>query len=480
MDCSVCCETLRKSKTVNCGSCEYTACTSCVQRFILDTPTNVHCMSCKIPWDREVLESKFTKTFLNGPLKAHRQEILFEVEKGLMPDTQPAAEIAKVIMAMEDKRKEMNLELKNIKFALQEIQFVNDLETLTARKNLKTRMLTLKQELIFITEAKRMMSRPGVTHAGQEEARRTFIKPCPSADCRGFLSTAWKCGLCDIKVCSKCHDIKQDNITQDNDDNNVHVCSPENIATVEALAKDSKPCPKCGTVIQRIEGCSQMFHTPLWGGCGAVFDWNTLRLQSETTGIHNPHWYEYQRIINGGNVPRQAGDIPCGGIPRLQDLERSVTSVAGKSSPVTNKVYAMHRGYTHNQYVVLPAYRVNIVDDNRDLRIKYLVNTITETHFKKMIQQRDKARDKKAHIGGILQMYQAAIGDILMRIGGAQRDPQFNGLETITNILAESDALINYTNECLSKAATLYSCVKLYINKINYCVLTEKKPATKK
>ena len=27
--------------------------------------------------------------------------------------------------------------------------------------------------------------------------RKAFIKRCPADDCRGFLSSQWKCGLCE-------------------------------------------------------------------------------------------------------------------------------------------------------------------------------------------------------------------------------------------------------------------------------------------
>ena len=37
-----------------------------------------------------------------------------------------------------------------------------------------------------------------------DEKKNEFIRPCPHPDCRGFLSTQLKCGLCEKYGCSSC------------------------------------------------------------------------------------------------------------------------------------------------------------------------------------------------------------------------------------------------------------------------------------
>jgi hypothetical protein len=88
--------------------------------------------------------------------------------------------------------------------------------------------------------------------------KRTFVKACPVTDCRGFLSTQWKCGICDVKVCHKCHDPM---VIEP------HVCDADKMASVKLIAAESKPCPKCGTAISRTYGCFAK-DTPilLWNG----------------------------------------------------------------------------------------------------------------------------------------------------------------------------------------------------------------------
>lgn len=211
----------------------------------------------------------------------------------------------------------------------------------------------------------------------------------------------------------------------------------------------------------------------LCGGCGAVFDWNTLRLHTGgNEQIHNPHWYEYQRRLNGGNAPRNIGDVQCGGIPDVHRLERKATSLYFKDKePVPNtslsKLYAVHRGYNHNQYTILPLYNVNMVADNRGLRVEFLLKRITEAKFKQQLQMREKAREKKNHIGQILRMYQTAVVDVLMRLTVCENK------EAFAATLKEIDGLVEYTNESLAKAAEIYVCVKPYID-AKYIFTTKK------
>ena len=93
----------------------------------------------------------------------------------------------------------------------------------------------------------------------------TFIRKCPSDGCEGFLSSAWKCGVCDIWACAKCFEEK--GYEKDAE----HTCKADDLASAELIKKETKGCPSCGTRIFKISGCDQMWCT----ACHIAFSWRT-------------------------------------------------------------------------------------------------------------------------------------------------------------------------------------------------------------
>ena len=92
--CDVCCEKFNKihHKKVECPFCDLKSCRSCSQRYILESFQDPHCMGCKTIWNREFVDSFCTKYFRNTELRRHREKVLFEREKALMPQSQKEVE----------------------------------------------------------------------------------------------------------------------------------------------------------------------------------------------------------------------------------------------------------------------------------------------------------------------------------------------------------------------------------------------------
>lgn len=102
-----------------------------------------------------------------------------------------------------------------------------------------------------------------------------------------------------------------------------HVCNPDNLASAKLIDAETRACPKCGARVYKISGCNQMFCT----ACNdCAFDWVTGRVE---TVIHNPHYYEFQRQLNGGQAPRVPGDILCG-----REIDHTTTTVISNLFPV--------------------------------------------------------------------------------------------------------------------------------------------------
>jgi hypothetical protein len=426
MSCPICCEnfTAAKRKAVKCPFCPGAACVECCQKYILDSGTvDAACMSCKTPWNREFLALNFTNAFISRDYKSHREQVLFEREYALLPASQHMVEHWRRAQTLRE-------EIPGIKTRIAELK--RELEDLTNRRN------RFSNELhIIMTHEYRRGAAAG-TGADTAE-RRKFIKACPAENCRGFLSTAWKCGTCDVRVCPDCHVIK----VADED----HECNPADVATALLLSRDTKSCPSCATMITKIDGCDQMFCTQ----CHTAFSWRTGAIEKGT--IHNPHFYEWQRRQNGGVAPRVPGDMPggnnaCagGGLMPLYMIE---INPIFKENPhdLKNALRRAHRLVSHTHNVTVPMYR-NARVDNADLRLYYLVEGITEKEWKQKLQQREKKAMRNDEARQILEAF--------VEVGNIFFGDLFGQRATAAEVAKRFEDLIAYSNEALEKAEKLF------------------------
>jgi len=183
---------------------------------------------CAKEWSRKFLRENFTNVFLITKYKEHLEDVLFDQEKALLPATQPLV------------------------------------EERIARRGLEKQIRDLTLLIDDLYKQKRDLERQihhGIVSVSEEKERARFVRQCPANGCRGFLSTQWKCGICEQWSCPECHELKGPNRDC------AHTCDPNNVETAKLLAKDSKPCPKCQSLIFKIDGCFAS-DTPvlLWDG----------------------------------------------------------------------------------------------------------------------------------------------------------------------------------------------------------------------
>ena len=404
-ECPVCCEKFSSKVRiqVDCNYCKFACCRQCVQRYLTEITNDPHCMQCKNAWNREFVDAACTKTFRNHTLKTHRENLLFEREKCFLPDAQ-------VILAH---RKES--------------------DRLVAEYNEKIHALTNEIHNLHVR-----IQRVRTTEVPSE--RRKFVRKCPVTACRGFLSSQWKCEVCENKICKECNEIKDD------DD---HACKPENVETMKLLSKDTKSCPKCGTMIFKISGCAQMWCPD----CHTAFNWNTRAIEMGV--IHNPHFFDFQRL--GGGLARNPGDIPCGGIPNLNDLYAACNisryTYRNTIPPESKFVFDFCRAVIHVEQVEMVR---EPVDNSLELRIKYLSNTLGDEEYKSILQKNEKAREKRRDVNNILTMLVHTGSDILRQF--VTKQLSVDQLRDITT------NLVKYTNTTLSDISKRYSCVVPLIN----------------
>lgn len=431
--CNVCVNEYTKllRKKVTCPYCNYDACSTCIQQYLLSTPETPHCMSCRKAWSRNFLVDSFTAKFVNSTYKTHRENVLFELEKSLMPSTQD--EVVRVI-----EHRKINREIIGLQATIGvldgELRHIHN-ETLEQKEmscNLRRQIFDLQMK-IEVLQFK--MS----TNSRRQTEKKQFIRACPAENCKGFLSTQWKCGICDRYTCKECNELKDEN----------HTCKPENIETAKLLRSDSKPCPSCAAIIFKIDGCDQMFCT----ACHTAFSWRTGRIETGT--VHNPHYYEYMR--SRGALNRQVGDVQCGGLPDVYTLSRKITDV-NERARITN----FHREILHFQLVEMNRYtNINNMNQHRNLeyRVKYMLNEMTEADFKQKIQQVDKDLNKRLEIGQVATTFIQVMSDLLNRLNTDRNVTAFNN---------ECEEAIAYFNNLFYNIAKSYNCTVPYITRNKY------------
>ncbi len=250
--------------------------------------------------------------------------------------------------------------------------------------NLKLNNIQYLQLLTDKNENKQLISKlKGIEDNSQKKEKKKFIQKCGFEGCRGFLSQAWKCGVCNHTTCSKCFEIK----------NEEHICDENTLKTAQLIKKETKNCPSCATTIYKISGCDQMWCT----NCNVAFSWKTG--QKVNGVIHNPHYFEWKK--KQGERIRQPGEVVCGGLPNQGDIWSLLRYFITQESE-RNKVVNLFRGTRHIQNVILRDLRRKCNgsenDQNEELRIKYLINKINEKQFKSTLMRRDKAIHKATSV----------------------------------------------------------------------------------
>lgn len=460
--CNICCEKFNKSSRacVECMYCQFPACRECCKTYIISEPV-AKCMNsaCDKEWTRKFLRDSFSATFINRELKAWRENLLFEREKALLPATQIYAEaryriraIDKEISAIDNdaitalinKKLELKQELYDIDVAI---------GALFGQKR------QLKQERDRLWRDPTTLNAAGGGGAPEVEERRQFMQPCSVDDCRGYLSTQWKCGLCSTWACPDCHEV----IGQSKDAE--HTCDPNNVETARVLKKETKPCPKCSAAIFKIDGCDQIWCTQ----CHTAFSWKTGKLE---TKIHNPHYYEWLRNTQG-SVPRDPLDVPvCEDGITLESMLRQFRELrrhkvmlrdqGGKYEAVYDKLMTFIQNIIHLQQAEIRVAN-NYEWRNRELRVSFLLNEIDEDQLKMRLQQADKKFSKQRDCQTVYEMVVAASTDILRRFLRQVMRAVGTYQEVDTSILDEMTALSKYANECLVEAQYVYGGdVKLF------------------
>ncbi len=301
-ECIICCENfnLTTRKKIKCNFCDVEICLKCNKRYLLELNGNEHCMSCKNKWDIKYLKELFPKKFLTKDMVVVKKKFLFDNERSRFPDTMPFVINYLKIPDMEKEILEKNKiarkyidEYYNLRGKgnqiwkeYKEVIALRDYEIDSIQKEIyhtqSQNLLKERRKLDMLTSEtinnhwkenrgtwniKRNIIRfkkalPGLNGEDvQERQKRKFVQKCQKEGCRGFLSSQWKCGICEEWTCKDCLEVIGP------DKNVEHVCKKENLETAKMIKKETRPCPKCATPIFKISGCFvKGTHIMMWNG----------------------------------------------------------------------------------------------------------------------------------------------------------------------------------------------------------------------
>lgn len=407
-ECPICFDEFNNKKKlkITCG-CTYSVCLECAKECLMQIEKEPHCIHCKRAWNRDFLYSNIGSTFINGKYKKYRKQLLFELEKTRLPLTMEKIPNINKIKKLENQSQTIREQIKNLREQMKALQQHD--------YNIRIEIWHIRNDQIN--------GNGDEDAASATKERKRFIRPCPAEGCRGFLSTAYKCELCETKVCAKCFEIKSSDADVE------HVCDENNVKNADAIRKETKPCPQCGIPIFKISGCDQMWCTQ----CNIAFSWKSGRV--ETGVIHNPHYYDFMR--KQGTAIQNPGAHLCGGVMDhiqrariLNLLDRIVyRNPENQIKFLTNSEFVLPlniiplmgvryllpssiishytRMYNHIFQTIIDPIRIFLRNNNpnEDLRMRYLQNEIDEARFKTLLMTRDNQIEKKRAMLQVLELF---------------------------------------------------------------------------
>jgi len=260
----------------------------------------------------------------------------------------------------------------------------------------------------------------------KQESVYEFTFKCPYPTCLGYVSQG-KCGLCNRDCCTQCLcPLGQD-----------HKCDPSNLSTAKLIKSDTKPCPKCKTLIHKISGCYQMWCTQ----CHTAFHWRTGEIC--TGRLHNPHYIQW--------VSEGKEDVE----DQKEDFKNTYLYVALCLAPFREKDNFFAK-LLQCIYHILDVERDNYQANGKDaaylkLRVKYLANEIDEKKWISEIRTFEKKQFKKQHIWHILEMFVSISGNT---ISNMLASPQY--ITNINEVIKLVISILTYSIDQIKEVCKLF------------------------
>lgn len=408
IDCEVCCESV--IIIVTCPYCKYNSCLVCFDKFLQTCKDVVPtCMNCNKNLSTSFLYRTSVKLYNN--FQEYRASLIFNREKGLLPQSQEKAKKMKTVEEFKNMDKELADQIREYQ------QKINELRECRAELSL---------------EIKRLQDPNDVK--AQDKAKK-FQGLCPYPDCKGTIlySTEHRkyfCGLCDKIVCRTCRQIYH------NGD-----CKEEDIQLAKIML-ECKQCPGCQVPVNKISGCPQIFCTC----CRVFFDWDTLQI-TNPEHKHNPDYIEMKNRL-GDVVDRPLADH-CGNVDYDSFRRKFRHLLKPEDYKMLEQAFIL-RGHIEDN--VLPKYQAEEynIQTYEAYRIKYLTNETDDSKWAAYIKKKEKEREKKREYYNVLRSFSDLSREIFNSMYESTHWPDF------AKFVIQIPELREYTNECFSNLKKIF------------------------
>jgi hypothetical protein len=469
-------------------------------------------MNCPFLFTKRFLCEHFPKTFLDGEYRDMRSEVLFSLEKSRLPESMVEANmIQRKNRYATEYQKARDLSADVLNRIQQEIveKFPGNDHDEEDVERIENYNLLLKSKYaveLFAPETwshllANITERLRVLKYGEGATRKKVdgdqvVARCPKINCNGYVTAkAWRCGICNNKICASCHKSKLEDTNEIDENGNIsskvdkdHVCDPNEVASVKMLASETKPCPKCALPIIKVAGCDQMWATC----CNIAFNWRTGAIIRDKATFHNPEYTEFlarrgrvregdmyrNNVNNRGlavvgmndNVPAAAPVVNgnCETMPGIEEIMEFLWKYAIDPDNLEPLIELWR------QIIELRDMRIgvrNVATDHNDLRVKFLIGEIDEQKFKTDLFKRIKALEKTQEFDEVQEMFQQGTTEICRRMIASFNPKKANILdhqklliEQIKQTVTELSEFITYTDETYSFVCKMFNSKAKFIN----------------
>jgi len=434
--CPICAEpyTTVVRKEIECGQCHKKACTKCIETYMCSSIEDPHCMHCRTTWTRAFLNTICSATFLNKTYFTHRQTVLVNREKSFLPTYQVVAE----------------RELKARDMSKEDEALMKQYRVIETEMNKKLLVIQQQRNTLFRRIRNVREGRDENSEGPAKAVASKFIRRCTVPECNGFLSSAWKCGLCNTWACPDCFE------TKGLDRDSPHTCTADALATAALIRKDTKPCPSCGEMISKIDGCDQMWCI----SCHTPFSWTT-GVAIKTGIVHNPHYFQW--LAKGGQTaPQNPGFIPCGGLPNAYHVQGCLRQATKEDR---KELLEILRICTHVMDVERHRYERHLDPVNNEMvGVKYLLKEQSEEDWKKHLGRAERERQKSNEIRDILDAFNGAAIDLFRRIDIGKTYTREEATDLILSLRVELEELRRFSFTAMSEVGKHFNCSVPWIN----------------